>query len=39
MEPADHWEAEKEILAGRLDVAVTETLHLALDAARGAPVP
>ena len=33
--PADHWEAEEEILAGRLDVAVTETLHLAQDAARG----
>ena len=31
--PADHWEAEEEILAGRLDVAVTETLHLAQDAA------
>ena len=28
--PADHWEAEEEILAGRLDVAVTETLHLSL---------
>ena len=38
MEPADHWEAEDEILAGRLDVAVTETLHLAQDAARGKPV-
>ena len=33
LEPADHWEAEEEILAGRLDVAVTETLHLAQDAA------
>ena len=29
VEPADHWEAEEEIIAGRLDVAVTETLHLA----------
>ena len=38
MEPADHWEAEQEILAGRLDVAVTETLHLAQDAAAGKPV-
>ena len=38
MEPADHWEAEEEILGGRLDVAVTETLHLAQDAARGKPV-
>ena len=38
VEPADHWEAEEEILAGRLDVAVTETLHLAQDAARGKPV-
>ena len=38
LEPADHWEAEEEILAGRLDVAVTETLHLAQDAARGKPV-
>ena len=36
--PADHWEAEKEILAGRLDVAVTETLHLAQDAAAGKPI-
>ena len=36
--PADHWEAEEEILAGRLDVAVTETLHLAQDAAKGKPV-
>ena len=35
VEPADHWEAEEEIIAGRLDVAVTETLHLAQDAARG----
>lgn len=38
IEPADHWEAEEEILAGRLDVAVTEPLHLAQDAARGKPV-
>jgi len=38
VEPADHWEAEEEILAGRLDVAVTEPLHLAQDAARGKPV-
>ena len=30
--------AEEEILAGRLDVAVTETLHLAQDAAKGKPV-
>ena len=29
VEPADHWEAEEEIIAGRLDVAVTEMLHLA----------
>ena len=36
--PAYHWEAEEEILAGRLDVAVTETLHLAQDAAKGKPV-
>lgn len=35
VEPVDHWEAEKEILAGRLDVAVTEPLHLAQDAASG----
>ena len=35
--PADHWEAEEEILAGRLDVAVTETLHLAQDAPRASP--
>lgn len=38
IEPSDHWEAEEEILAGRLDVAVTEPLHLAQDAARGKPV-
>jgi len=38
VEPVDHWEAEEEILAGRLDVAVTEPLHLAQDAARGKPV-
>ena len=38
IEPTDHWEAEQEILAGRLDVAVTETLHLAQDAAAGKPV-
>lgn len=38
VEPADHWEAEEEILAGRLDVAVTEPLHLAQDAAKGKPV-
>jgi putative hydroxymethylpyrimidine transport system substrate-binding protein len=36
--PSDHWEAEKEILAGRLDVAVTETLHLAQDAASSKPI-
>ena len=36
--PADHWQAEEEILAGRLDVAVTETLHLAQDAAANVPV-
>lgn len=38
IEPKDHWEAEEEILAGRLDVAVTEPLHLAQDAAKGKPV-
>lgn len=73
VEPVDHWEAEEEILAGRLDVsilfnryaqygcyllilfltmcnniiislhhsqqvAVTEPLHLAQDAAKGKPV-
>eukprot|EP00536_Pseudo-nitzschia_multiseries_P002972 jgi/Psemu1/318043/estExt_fgenesh1_pm.C_420005 len=38
VEPADHWEAEEEIIAGRLDVAVTEPLHLAQDVARGKPV-
>lgn len=35
VEPTDHWEAEEEILQGRLDVAVTEPLHLAQDAAKG----
>ncbi|CAJ1951136.1 unnamed protein product [Cylindrotheca closterium] len=38
VEPKDHWEAEEEIIAGRLDVAVTEPLHLAQDAAKGKPV-
>lgn len=38
VEPSDHWEAEEEIIQGRLDVAVTEPLHLAQDAARGKPV-
>ena len=38
VEPVDHWEAEEEILDGRLDVAVTEPLHLAQDAAKGKPV-
>lgn len=38
VEPADHWEAEEEILEGRLDVALTEPLHLAQDAAKGKPV-
>jgi len=38
VEPADHWEAEDEILQGRLDVAITEPLHLAQDAAKGKPV-
>ena len=38
VEPKDHWEAEEEILAGRLDVAVTEPLHLAQDAAKNKTV-
>lgn len=38
VEPKDHWEAEEEILNGRLDVAVTEPLHLAQDAAKNKPV-
>lgn len=38
VEPSDHWEAEREIMEGRLDVAVTETLHLSQDAAAGKPV-
>lgn len=38
IEPADHWEAEEEIIAGKLDVAVTEPLHLAQDAAKLKPV-
>ena len=36
--PEDHWEAEQEIIEGRLDVALTEPLHLAQDAAAGKPV-
>jgi len=31
VEPTDHWEATDEIAQGRLDVAVTEPLHLAQD--------
>ena len=38
VEPKDHWEAEKEIIEGRLDVAVTEPLHLAIDAMNSKPV-
>lgn len=38
VEPDSHWEAEEEILAGRLDIAVTEPLHLSQDAAKGKPV-
>jgi len=38
VEPKDHWEAEEEIIQGRLDVAVTEPLHLVQDAAKGKPV-
>ena len=38
VEPVSHWEAEEEIIAGRLDVAVTEPLHLAQDAAKRKPV-
>ena len=38
IEPTDHWDADKEILAGTLDVATTEPLHLAQDAAKGKSV-
>jgi len=38
IEPKDHWEAEEEIMKGVLDVAVTEPLHLAQDAAKDKPV-
>ncbi|GMH59497.1 hypothetical protein TrRE_jg8126 [Triparma retinervis] len=38
IEPADHWDADKEILAGNLDIATTEPLHLAQDAAQGKSV-
>jgi len=38
VEPTNHWEAEEEIIAGNLDVAVTEPLHLAQDAAKNKPV-
>ena len=38
VEPADHWEAVDEILEGRLDIAVTEPLHLAHEIAEGKPV-
>lgn len=38
VEPSDHWEAEQEILDGNLDIAVTEPLHLAQDAAKGKTV-
>jgi len=38
IEPLNHWEAEEEIIAGNLDVAITEPLHLAQDAAKNKPV-
>lgn len=38
VEPKDHWEAEEEIIKGVLDIAVTEPLHLAQDAAKDKPV-
>lgn len=38
VEPLDHWEAEEEIMMGNLDIAVTEPLHLAQDAAKNKPV-
>lgn len=38
VEPSDHWEAEEEIMMGNLDIAVTEPLHLAQDAAKNKPV-
>jgi ABC-type nitrate/sulfonate/bicarbonate transport system substrate-binding protein len=38
VEPSNHWEAEEEIISGNLDVAVTEPLHLAQDAAKNKPV-
>lgn len=38
VEPIDHWDADREIQVGNLDVATTEPLHLAQDAAQGKPV-
>ena len=38
VEPADHWEAEMEILEGRLDVAVTESAAPGAKARAGVPV-
>ena len=29
VEPSDHWDSEAEVVAGRLDVVITEPLHLA----------
>ncbi len=38
VEPKEHLDAVEEILAGRLDVAVTEPIHLVADRARGKDV-
>ena len=38
LEPSDHWEAENELAEGRIDVAVTEPVHLAKDAGSGAAI-
>jgi ABC-type nitrate/sulfonate/bicarbonate transport system substrate-binding protein len=38
IEPDDHFDPMKKIQSGELDVAVTESIHLAQDRAKGEPV-
>lgn len=38
IEPDDHFDPLKQIQSGELDVAVTESIHLAQDRAKGEPV-
>ncbi|GAJ98922.1 hydroxymethylpyrimidine ABC transporter, substrate-binding component [Geomicrobium sp. JCM 19055] len=38
IEPEDHFDAIDEIKAGKMDIAITEPLHLVEDRAAGEPV-